>query len=80
MLPFNTILSLASFHTVKFLPHEVADIEPAFEFLRNQDTAKGPWETRYVLLVWLSLMCMIPFDLRSIDSNASKDNDRVCSV
>lgn len=63
---------------VKFLPHEVADIEPTFEFLRAQDLRKGPWETRYMLLTWLSLMCMIPFDLRSIDSQASKDSERVC--
>ncbi|KAF9354091.1 hypothetical protein BGX26_008096 [Mortierella sp. AD094] len=65
---------------VKFFPHEVADIEPAFEFLRMQDLRHGAWETRYVLLIWLSLMCMIPFDLKSIDSQASKDNDRITLV
>ncbi|KAG0211199.1 hypothetical protein BGX28_008379 [Mortierella sp. GBA30] len=62
---------------VKFLPHEVADIEPAFEFLRMQDKRGRPWETRYILLIWLSLMCMIPFDLKSIDSQATKASDRI---
>ncbi|KAG0005138.1 hypothetical protein BGZ65_011884 [Modicella reniformis] len=62
---------------VKFLPHEVSDIEPVFEFLKMQDNRKAAWETRYMLLVWLSLMCMIPFDLRSIDSQASKASDRI---
>ncbi|KAG0327465.1 hypothetical protein BGZ99_007549 [Dissophora globulifera] len=62
---------------VKFLPHEVADIEPAFEFLKMQDLRRGAWETRFVLLIWLSLMCMIPFDLKSIDSQSSKGNDRI---
>ncbi|KAF9275663.1 hypothetical protein BGZ68_010600 [Mortierella alpina] len=61
---------------VKFLPHEVADIEPAFEFLRQQDKRR-PWETRYMLLIWLSLMCMIPFDLRSIDSQATETSGRI---
>jgi hypothetical protein len=28
------------------------------------------WEMRYVLLIWLSLICMIPFDLRTVDSRA----------
>ncbi|KAI7830495.1 tubulin folding cofactor D C terminal-domain-containing protein [Gamsiella multidivaricata] len=62
---------------VKFLPHEVADVEPTFEFLRMLNLRKTPWETRYVLLIWLSLMCMIPFDLKSIDSQASKASDRI---
>jgi hypothetical protein len=58
------------------LPHEVADLEPALEFLKMQDKRRV-WETRYVLLIWLSLMCMIPFDLKTIDSQATKDSDRV---
>ncbi|KAG0313904.1 hypothetical protein BGZ97_009783 [Linnemannia gamsii] len=61
---------------VKFLPHEVADLEPALEFLKMQDKRRV-WETRYVLLIWLSLMCMIPFDLKTIDSQATKDSDRI---
>ena len=64
------------FFLVKFLPHEVADLEPAFQFLKMQ-TKRSPWETRYILFIWLSLMCMIPFDLKSIDSQASKDSSRV---
>ncbi|CAG5136571.1 unnamed protein product [Candidula unifasciata] len=27
------------------------------------------WETRYILLVWLSIVCLIPFDLKRLDSN-----------
>ncbi|KAF9969008.1 hypothetical protein BGZ73_008847 [Actinomortierella ambigua] len=63
---------------VKFLPHEVADFEPAFAFFCKQDRKDHVnWEIRYMLLVWLSLMCMIPFDLKSVDSGASKDSDRL---
>jgi len=61
---------------LKFLPHEVQDLEPAFAFLKAQDKRR-PWETRYMLMLWLSLMCMIPFDLRSIDSEATKTSERV---
>ncbi|KAF9436861.1 hypothetical protein BGZ76_002746 [Entomortierella beljakovae] len=62
---------------VKFLPHEVADIEPTFEFLKAQNLRRGAWETRYILLIWLSLMCMIPFDLKSIDSQATMSSERI---
>ncbi|KAF9581923.1 hypothetical protein BGW38_000889, partial [Lunasporangiospora selenospora] len=62
---------------IKFFPHEVADIEPAFAFLKALNKRGTAWETRYVLMLWLSLMCMIPFDLKSIDSNASKTSDRI---
>ncbi|KAF9165644.1 hypothetical protein DFQ26_009656 [Actinomortierella ambigua] len=62
---------------VKFLPHEVADFEPTFAFFCKQNRNDHVnWEIRYMLLVWLSLMCMIPFDLKSIDSGASKESDR----
>ncbi|GJJ74654.1 tubulin-specific chaperone D [Entomortierella parvispora] len=61
---------------LKFLPHEVQDLEPAFAFLKAQDKRR-PWETRYMLMLWLSLMCMIPFDLRSIDSEATKTSERI---
>ena len=27
------------------------------------------WQTRYMLLLWLSMVCKIPFDLRRLDSN-----------
>ncbi|KAG0343822.1 hypothetical protein BG004_004976 [Podila humilis] len=73
----NYIIKTRGYKTVvKFLPHEVADLEPAFEFLKMQ-TKRSPWETRYVMFIWLSLMCMIPFDLKSIDSRASKDSSRI---
>ncbi|KAF9899880.1 hypothetical protein BX616_002798, partial [Lobosporangium transversale] len=62
---------------VKFLPHEVADIEPAFEFLKTLENSRVPWETGYVLLIWLSLMCMIPFDLKTIDSQVEKTSERI---
>ena len=29
------------------------------------------WETRYVLLLWLNILCLIPFDICSLDSSLS---------
>lgn len=31
------------------------------------------WESRYILLLWLSMACMIPFDLSRLDSNAIQE-------
>ncbi|KAI8340643.1 tubulin folding cofactor D C terminal-domain-containing protein [Chlamydoabsidia padenii] len=54
---------------VKFMSHEVTDLESVFEFLSNIDGADLQyWETRYISFIWLSLICMIPFDLKRVDS------------
>ncbi|RYG55925.1 hypothetical protein EON66_04150 [archaeon] len=29
------------------------------------------WETRYILLLWLSILVLVPFDLRTVDSFVS---------
>lgn len=31
--------------------------------------ARSTWETRYALLLWLSILVMVPFDLSTIDSS-----------
>ncbi|KAI8838863.1 tubulin folding cofactor D C terminal-domain-containing protein [Chytriomyces cf. hyalinus JEL632] len=53
---------------VKFLTHEVADLEPTLAHLNATPSDLALWESRYVLLLWLSLILMIPFDLKTIDS------------
>ena len=35
------------------------------------DSTKSNWEAQYVMLMWLSLLAMIPFDLAIIDSSLS---------
>lgn len=57
---------------VKLLPHEVSDFEPTLLMLQSQDrTDHSAWETRFILLLWLSMLCLVPFDLNTIDSSAS---------
>ncbi|KAF7797405.1 hypothetical protein EIP86_008600 [Pleurotus ostreatoroseus] len=54
----------------RFFPHEVTDLSTALNFLLLPD---GPtqdhtqWPLRYVMLLWLSLICMLPFDLAQFD-------------
>jgi hypothetical protein len=58
--------------TVKFFPHAVADLEPALMFLQKQSSADfETWHTRYSLLLWLSMIVLIPFDLSTVDSHSS---------
>ncbi|XP_066141125.1 tubulin-specific chaperone D [Euwallacea fornicatus] len=53
---------------VKHLPHEVADFEPVLCFLEEQNARDSDtWTTRYILLLWLSIIIMIPFDLSRFD-------------
>lgn len=57
---------------VKFFPHEVADVEPALHALACQDSEDfDSWQSRYTLLMWLSILVLIPFDLTTVDSSAA---------
>ncbi|KAG1885037.1 TBCD protein [Suillus subluteus] len=54
----------------RFFPHEVADLSIALDFIQLpsgpvQDPSQ--WGLRYVVLLWLSLICRIPFDLQKFD-------------
>ena len=53
---------------MKFFPHEVADMEPVVELLHFQ--ASEEWWISYVLILWLSIIVLVPFDLDTIDSKA----------
>ena len=57
---------------VKFVPHEVADLEPLVALLGSLDAADGAnWQVTYALMVWLSMVVMVPFDLAIIDSSSA---------
>ena len=55
----------------RFFPHEVADLTIALEYMLLPDSPAHAnqfnWPIRYVVLLWLSLVCMIPFDLEQFD-------------
>uniref|UniRef100_A0A8C5E7Q7 Tubulin-specific chaperone D n=1 Tax=Gouania willdenowi TaxID=441366 RepID=A0A8C5E7Q7_GOUWI len=49
-------------------PHEVADVLPVLNLLSQQDPKDcKTWETRYMLLLWLSMTCLNPFDFSRLD-------------
>ncbi|XP_045231452.2 tubulin-specific chaperone D isoform X4 [Macaca fascicularis] len=59
---YKTFLSL--------FPHEVADVEPVLDLVTDQNPKDHEtWETRYMLLLWLSVTCLIPFDFSRLDGN-----------
>ncbi|KIJ62569.1 hypothetical protein HYDPIDRAFT_157330 [Hydnomerulius pinastri MD-312] len=58
----------------RFFPHEIADVTIAIDFIRlpNGPTAHpAQWSLRYVVLLWLSLVCRIPFDLQQFDEQGN---------
>eukprot|EP00128_Syssomonas_multiformis_P001230 Colp12_sorted_trinity150504_noHs@3371 len=53
---------------VKLFSHEVAELEPVFKFLQSQSPKDHEtWETRYTLLLWLSNLSLIPFEMSLVD-------------
>ncbi|TFK52538.1 TBCD protein [Heliocybe sulcata] len=59
---------------VRFFPHEVPDVTVALDYMRmpggpTQDAEQ--WALRYIVLLWLSLVCMIPFDLAQFNDEGN---------
>lgn len=55
---------------VRFFPHEIADLSIALDYMRLPNGLvheSSQWALRYVILLWLYLICMIPFDLVQFD-------------
>jgi len=62
----------------RHFPHEVADVEPVLRMLERQDPHDGnQWETHYVLLLWMSVLALIPFDLARFDSGQKDEGQKV---
>lgn len=64
---------------VRLFPHEAADLEPCLEAAeaeaaatKNAGGASDTWSTLYCLTLWLGMVVLTPFDLRSIDSGGSE--------
>lgn len=52
---------------LKFFPHEAADLEPCFYYLQSINNSTL-WQSQYIMLIWLSMIVLVPFDLDTIDS------------
>jgi hypothetical protein len=53
---------------LKHFPHEIYELEPLFQ-IYSSIPKDEEWETRYIILLWLSLIVMNPFDLSIVDSS-----------
>ena len=58
---------------IRFYPNAARDLEPAVRLLAWTSTTSTPvgWETQRVVLSWISMLALTPFDLVSIDSATS---------
>lgn len=66
---------------IRKFPHEVADLEPVLNLLSEQSLEdQESWETRYMLLLWLSMICLIPFDMVRFDTPNSDGSESKQSV
>lgn len=54
---------------VKFMPHELSDLEFVLQLLSQQDPKEfSNWETRYILLLWMSILVLNPFHMSRLDA------------
>ncbi|KAM9745954.1 tubulin-specific chaperone D isoform 2-T2 [Menidia menidia] len=59
---------------MQLFPHEVSDVQPVLDLLSRQDPKDSDtWETRYMLLLWMSMTCLIPFDLSRFDGHLESE-------
>ncbi|CAK9217775.1 unnamed protein product [Sphagnum troendelagicum] len=76
----HTLITVCGYKTVvKFFPHQASDLEPTVALLEQchrevtvgsilKEESTGDWETKCTLLLWLSILVLIPFDMASVDT------------
>lgn len=53
---------------IRHLPHAVPHMSPVIKMLSRQDpNDRSNWETKYMLLLWLSMLCLIPLNMNRFD-------------
>lgn len=67
---------------VSFFPHQVSDLTVALTYMNqlDDDTSTRIWTLRYLILLWLSLICRIPFDLTKFDEDDSTPNETALTI
>ena len=78
-----TLVTVCGYNSViKFFPHQVSDLELAVSLLEKchatlpntslRHESTGEMETKCIMLLWLYILVLVPFDISSIDTNAGK--------
>lgn len=66
----KTVISLQIFF-------QVIDVEPVLSLLNDQDPYDAStWETRYMLLLWMSIIVIIPFHMHRLDDTTENKPDK----
>ena len=71
---------------VPFFPHQVEDLAICLEFiqqLQRSSPESSPaelWSIHYVLVLWLWLICRIPFDLSNFDSDPTRPGQTASAI
>ena len=68
---------------IRWFPHEVSDLEPILLALEQQDPNNvGEWEVRFTLLLWLAMVCIVPFDISRFDTSQQRVStmDRIIHI
>ncbi|KAJ0113303.1 hypothetical protein Patl1_00240 [Pistacia atlantica] len=70
---------------IKFFPHQVSDLELAVSLLEKcHDTTSvtslrqestGEMEAKCVILLWLSILVLVPFDISTVDTSIANNDD-----
>jgi hypothetical protein len=76
----HTLVTVCGYKTVfKFFPNQASHLELAVSLLQVchdeieqtsilREESTGQWETKCCLLLWLSMLVLIPFDIASVDT------------
>lgn len=71
---------------VRHMPHEVGDLQLILNLISKQNSLNiETWQNSYMLLIWLSIVVMIPIDLNRLDGGISEKTgtstpDRVMNI
>lgn len=66
---------------VKFLPHELSDIDFVMNLLEKQKIGDlENWQTRYILLLWMSILVLNPFHFSRLDAHDSGDKNEISKM
>lgn len=71
---------------VRFFPHQVSDLELAVSLMEmchhsnaatksSRHESTGEMEAKCVMLLWLSILVLVPFDISTVDSSIACDAD-----
>ncbi|GAV78658.1 TFCD_C domain-containing protein [Cephalotus follicularis] len=81
-----TLVTVCGYKAViKFFPHQVSDLEPAVSLLEKchsiisvsslRQESTGEMEAKCVILLWLCILVLVPFDISSVDTSMANNSN-----